>query len=76
MTRNHVGDEHGHGQSDLRKQSHLSARGHSLIAALHTTLGSVYLPRDTEGPNVLMQDGIAGLSLKSLRLSCWVVKAA
>lgn len=37
------------------------------------TLGSVYLPRNTEGPNVLMQ---AGLSLINQRISCWVTKAA
>lgn len=36
-------------------------------------LGSVYLLRNTEGPNVLMQ---AGLSLINQRISCWVTKAA
>ena len=41
-----------------------------------TTLGSVYLPRNTEGPNVLMQAGMIGLSLINQRISCWVTKAA
>lgn len=74
MIRNPAGDEQD--QNDLGKQSCSSPWGTHSMPLFITTLGSVYLPRDTEGPNVLMQAGITRLSLQSQRLSCWVAKAA